>query len=629
LFLILLVGLVHGLLYTFLIPPWQHYDEPNHFEYIWLIAQRGKLPQPDDFDPAMRRAVAEAMIAAGFFRNMGYLPDLNPADGKVWIGGYSQLGGPPLYYLLAALPLWVCKGLTLSVTKQLYLARLVSLGLYLFTLLVAWQATAELTRPGNPLRWLVPLTMALLPAFTDVMTSVNDDVGAVAVFSLFLWVGLRLVRDGFSWRGGLWAIGAALLCLGVKTSVWVALPLLLPLGLLAILRGRALWLAGAVLVVLGGLLIPWLFLWQATCAYWYPETNQTGLGRLSRTESPVGEHVFMIESAGSQAGTLPSRFRQLLSSETLRSDAGQVLTLGAWMWASQPVQASSPRLHVAGMGDMAVTWSLTVQPTFHAFTVTLPSGVSRAWVDLVALTDADQPVQVYADGLVLADGVRPLDEPPTFDDADAQRGRWGAAFENRLHGASAEGGWPAISPQADLLSRRLLPDQERLSLVWYTVLDSAGAGAYYRATMVSLVQTFWARFGWGHVPLANANVYGGLGWLSLLAGLGAAAFMLRQARRLPWPILIFLGLSLVLVWGSALVRGAIYSFEERGFIPVARYAFPVIFPTILLWGVGCWTFARGIKSFIHLPDWWMTGVYGLAWAMLDVYALVSIVQFYA
>ncbi|HEY80691.1 MAG TPA: hypothetical protein G4O05_06380, partial [Caldilineae bacterium] len=51
--LILLLALLNGLLYLFLVPPWQHYDEPGHFEYAWLIADRGRLPQAGDYDPAM------------------------------------------------------------------------------------------------------------------------------------------------------------------------------------------------------------------------------------------------------------------------------------------------------------------------------------------------------------------------------------------------------------------------------------------------------------------------------------------------------------------------------------------------------------------------------------------------
>ena len=130
---ILILGLVHGLTYVFLVLPWQHYDEPSHFEYVWLVANRPGLPQPYDYDPEMRREVAASMLEHGFYRDLGYRPNLN--DEVIGIG-YAQLGDPPLYYLLASLPVRLMDGQ--DVTLQLYAARLVSLCLYLVVILISW-----------------------------------------------------------------------------------------------------------------------------------------------------------------------------------------------------------------------------------------------------------------------------------------------------------------------------------------------------------------------------------------------------------------------------------------------------------------------------------------------------------
>ena len=83
LLIILALALLHGLLYVFLVPPWQHYDEPQHFEYAWLLAERDRRPQPGDYDFEMRRAVAQSMLAHAFFRNWSSLPDLSGSpDGQ-------------------------------------------------------------------------------------------------------------------------------------------------------------------------------------------------------------------------------------------------------------------------------------------------------------------------------------------------------------------------------------------------------------------------------------------------------------------------------------------------------------------------------------------------------------------
>src|SRR3954453_23899232 len=89
--IILLVALIQGLLYLSLQPPWQHYDEPTHFEYAALIAQIGRLPHPGDENMAMRRDIAASMAEHQFFRNV---PNPGLLGDNAWIG-ISELVHPP------------------------------------------------------------------------------------------------------------------------------------------------------------------------------------------------------------------------------------------------------------------------------------------------------------------------------------------------------------------------------------------------------------------------------------------------------------------------------------------------------------------------------------------------------
>ena len=146
LLLALLVGLVNGLIFIALVPPWQHYDEPSHFEYAWWFTNHNTPLEKADFDTKMRRGVAQSMIDHGFFEgNSIPLPDL--AAEKPYIGPNSQAGEPSFYYLLASTPLRFLP--TENVTWQLYSARLISLLLLLTTILAGWGMTTEIT-PQNP-----------------------------------------------------------------------------------------------------------------------------------------------------------------------------------------------------------------------------------------------------------------------------------------------------------------------------------------------------------------------------------------------------------------------------------------------------------------------------------------------
>lgn len=627
-FLIFILGaaLIHGLTYVFVVPPWQHYDEPNHFEYAWLIAHRGRLPQPGDYDPQMRQEVAASMLAAGFFDNLDFRPDLNATDQPAWIGGYSQLGDPPAYYLLLAFPLWVFSGF--DVTTQLYVARFVSLALYLVTIGTAWGLAQALTRLGSPLRHLLPLTIALVPGFADLMTAVNSDVGAVAVFSLFLWVSVCLVERGFAWLHLLALVAAAMLCVGVKSNVFVAVPLLLPVLLFTLLRGR--WRALAWMLSAVGLLfaIATVFTWGEG-AFWYRQINQASLARLKDERAVLGQHVFMAET--SLAGISPmkaSLFWQMLPPGVMRSLEGQVVTLGGWAWASQPVQISSPILHTSGGNlDFAQSWPLDVQPTFYAFTFTVPLGANHGWITLLPVADRSG-VRVYWDGLVLAVGEHPP-SPPAFDSPNGQTGQWGTPFENLLRGASAETGWPGVRPWADALSERLFPDRGRLSFVLHSLLDYPGTMWYYRSVAVNLLRTFWAQFGWGQVGLVFGRAYWWLAGVTFAGWLGALGFLAQRRRYLPWAALFCLGLSLVGIWGVTFVRGSIYLVYQRPFVPAARYAYPVMIPTMLVLVGGWLALARLLQRVRYIPVRWLYGVYGLSFLALDVFAIVSIVHFYA
>jgi len=193
---VLLIGLLNGLLFTFIVPPWQHYDEPLHFEYVWLIWEQHTIPKPGEYDQEMRRATATSMLEHGFYEGLSIQPDLDAVEKPIWIGNAPQLSNPPLYYVLASVPSILLD--IEDVTRQLYAGRFTSLLLYLVTIVAAWGVVSEFTDRGHPIRLYLPLTLALLPGFTDIMTAVNNDAAAVVFVSLTLWGCIHLIRNGFS-----------------------------------------------------------------------------------------------------------------------------------------------------------------------------------------------------------------------------------------------------------------------------------------------------------------------------------------------------------------------------------------------------------------------------------------------
>lgn len=591
---ILLVAFGQGLLYLFLLPPWQHYDEPTHFEYAWLIANRPDLPQPRDTDQVIRREIAASMLEHNFYHNLPR-PFLLTDDQEIWIG-YSQLNDPPAYYVLVSLPLRLVRHL--DVTTQLYVARSVSLLLFLATIAITIAMMRDMTPDGHALRWAVPLGLVLLPAFVDIMTAVNNDVGAVFVFTLFLWGAVRAIRFGLTrWRL-IWIVGTAGLAVLTKNTTAVAL-LLAPLALLLavwIQRGWSWrWFAGllgggAVIAAVG------VFGW-GDAAFWYRKNYISVNYKPTRgadISAPVGAHAVVLTTSHEGRG-------QVLVNPLLEPDvqslAGHTVTVGGWVWANQTTNASVFGLQLKVPGETQIETvsrriTLTPTPTFVSWTFAVPAETRILQYFFLAQppNDEDRPLQVFLDGAVLVKGAFPEDTAPVFDNAGAQTGVWaGTRFTNLVRNASAELGWP----YARAWFHQMIVDYTRrspTSLV-ATLFDVERTWEIVSQRGAFLpFDSFVVTFAWGHVRLSDPlwlYLYRSVALVSLV---GCAIWFVRHARHASVAlraILVLFALVALLVWGNTFLRP--FPMLDGVFVlPAARYAFPAILPTMLVLIGGWW-----------------------------------------
>ena len=629
LIVILLLALINGLFYVFVVPPWQHYDEPNHFEYVWLLTNRNERPEIGDYDSDMRKAVVWSMAEHGFFRDLPVAPDL--VSDKPWIGTYSQLNKPVLYYLYASVPLRVF--LMEDVTTQLYATRLVSLTLFLVTILAGWGVVAEITPEKHPLRFLVPLTMALLPAYVDLMTAVNNDVGAIAAFSVFLWGSVRIIRRGPSLWVLLWVFGATVLALFTKRTVFIAIPLLGIALLFAFLRGKLRKVAWGLMLILGIAGIFAIFTW-GDAALWYRDTLQNFPTRAFFTESPEGEAIFQLSVRPEDTAV---ELVQIIPPEIASGFSDKTLTLGAWVWASEPIEINTPQFRSYRSNEIfGEKIAVDETPRFFALTFTPTGDTGRSWVLLQPgkRLNIAEAVDVYYDGFVLAEGDFPVGEAPQFT-AGGSSGTWaGIAFENFLRNGSAEQAGVYLRPWADALGSKFFSDyegQESFSLTIYSFIDGSVSYSYYQWVLINLFRTFWAKFGWAHVSLMGSKPYSRvLLPMTILSfiGVGLAVWQRRHRfRNLPWGAIFFLGLTGFLVWGTTFIRGSTYLLT-RIYTPIARYAYPAIIPTVLLMATGWLTILATLEQWLRLPGWLKYVIYAGFFMLLNAYSLLSIVRFY-
>jgi hypothetical protein len=259
--LIVLV-ILRGALYTLVVPPWQHPDEPSHFEHVRLIADLRKLPEKEDISVDLRHGIASSMARHGFWD-----PNPPPAfdDEALSKHGLSPIGiwsfpQPRLYFIVSAV--WIFPWRSLPIDSQLFITRTFSILLNLVVVVCAYQITRILF-PNR--KWFPILVMAFVvfqPVNTDIMSAVNNDALVNALGATFFLSSAVIFRRGFNLLRGFVAILILVLAVLTKTTGLVLI-LTLPFAFLIYL-----WRAGrgenAFVIVLIALLTLALvvILWQ-------------------------------------------------------------------------------------------------------------------------------------------------------------------------------------------------------------------------------------------------------------------------------------------------------------------------------------------------------------------------------
>lgn len=619
-FLIIILGFIHSITYLVIIPPWQHYDEPSHMVRIIAYARNldpDKLPDTQ----SIRREIASSMLKHNFWAGTSQSINLLVENSPVWIG-VSQTNDPQLYYLLLGTLLKPIGYVDILIL--LYLARIASVILYIATISISYK-TISLLFPSKP---LIPifssLLLAGLPSYVDIMTSVNNDVLAIFSFSLFLLFCTQTILKGKSVTSILGLVLTALLCILTKSTVYAAI-FLAPLALFVtiqnpkIKRGIAI---GAFLSLLA-VLIP-TFSW-IDLSQWMRVNIQTNHGRVKSQDAIHGKYVFQIEK---NENNNPSFFQIINLSAGPNKINNEVitLTLGGWIWGDKNDQIAPISLS-DGKTFYSNKIKIDNQPALFAFPITFPASTKEVRVSL-RVPKNSASTRIFMDGLFLVYGNHaPMTTQKVFLDDTNHVTIGDQILTNLIQNPSAEHGSLCINPTIEQKIQQYIP--VHLSLTYMSIRELPKNMWYLELTTRNLVETFWGKFGWGHIPFSFTLIYPILGTVTFI-GIIAGFLQVRNFVKPQQDVLVFFIVSTIIIWSNVYLRGLTSTITsiDKNYIPPARYAYPVVIPTILFMVLGWARISQLLRINTTNAKRLLHSIVIMAILILDIYAVYSILQYY-
>ena len=301
--LLLVLALVQGLVYAFVIPPWQAPDETGHFEYAWLVAHLGRLPHRGDVSPAFERELLGSLYEWRYGEYIGRpLPEGMPArldDLPMEIFARRsrtvQSGRFSLSYLWQALFLLPVQSQDL--TGQLYAARLSSVLINVAIVWLAYRTFLELVPRRSELVLAMTAVVVLLPQHLFINAMVGDGPLAQLMAAMVLYGWARTFRRGANVWAALGIVLGTVLAVGTKATTFFLVPLNGGLAIWWLVRNRrSLRVWQAVTLISVGLALLAAAAWLAFVSY----TGSRSWPGVSGLISP--ENIVWVDSQGLSVG---------------------------------------------------------------------------------------------------------------------------------------------------------------------------------------------------------------------------------------------------------------------------------------------------------------------------------------
>ena len=257
--------LLIGVTWALLVPPFQAPDEQSHAGYIQSLVEGPGLPG-DAGRPLFsseQQAAQEAANSDQTAANLAARPEWNALAWQRWQrtdagrpgasrsdgGGPNPAGSnPPLFYLYDSVPYALTSGSDFF--SRVTAMRIAAMLWLLVTVMGAWLLAGEVFTRDRLLQLVAASVAGLLPMVTFVSAQIGPDGQLYALWSLALWLGVRILKRGATPVSAAALLGVTGLAIVTKATSYALLPaallaLAIALWRLRDRRGEAVRVAGA------------------------------------------------------------------------------------------------------------------------------------------------------------------------------------------------------------------------------------------------------------------------------------------------------------------------------------------------------------------------------------------------
>ncbi len=260
----LILFAVLGFFHAFSTPIWAFYDETTHYEYIYFLRENNRRPTKGEAIPGIYDRFTDPLTSYDEYQEQTDPCEATAAHClEIGKSGW-QFDELPGYYMLNAAA-WRTTGAQ-SVIAEVRTSRILSVLLSMLVGVMAYSIN-RVFMPRKPyLAVATALLIGITTGYLTTMSSLNNDVGAVFAVSCMVLASVLLIEKPTSlWPYVLW-LAALGLCLLMKSTSLLGLPVGLAALFLAHFQKQTLLKLAVMFVPVGALLIiaVLLFLGDAT-----------------------------------------------------------------------------------------------------------------------------------------------------------------------------------------------------------------------------------------------------------------------------------------------------------------------------------------------------------------------------